>query len=456
MARLDVIMPQMGESIAEGTLSRWMKKVGDPVKRDEPIFEISTDKVDAEIPAPAAGVLVEIKVQEGQTVPVQTVVAVIDTEAGATVAAPIAAPVPAAPVRAAPLAPSPVAAPAPGPVSAAVLPPSPSAAPRAETVDDRLRSRSTPLVRRIAAENHVDFTAIPGSGVAGRVTKKDLLGYIEAGGAAASPQGTAAAPQRAPAPQTGPLVSIASGIEETPWAAVPWPGDRVEPMSKIRMLTAQHMVLSRRTSAHVTSFYEVDMTRVARLRDAHKKAFEERGAKLTYLGFITKAVADCLRRHPILNAAVRGSTVIYRQPINIGIAVALDWGLIVPVVRNADELSLFGVARTMRDLADRARAKRLKPDEVQQGTFTITNPGGFGSYVGAPIINQPQVAILGVGAVEKRPKVLTLDDGTDVIAPRLLMMLGLSYDHRVVDGADADRFMADLKRLLEEFPEGAL
>jgi 2-oxoglutarate dehydrogenase E2 component (dihydrolipoamide succinyltransferase) len=206
----------------------------------------------------------------------------------------------------------------------------------------------------------------------------------------------------------------------------------------------------------VTSFYEVDMTRVARLREAHKTVYEERGAKLTYLGFITKAVADCLRRHPILNAAVQGSTVIYRQPINIGIAVALDWGLIVPVVRNADELSLFGVARTMRDLADRARAKRLKPDEVQQGTFTITNPGGFGSYVGAPIINQPQVAILGVGAVEKRPKVLTLDDGTDVIAPRLLMMLGLSYDHRVVDGAAADRFMADLKRLLEEFPEGAL
>jgi pyruvate dehydrogenase E2 component (dihydrolipoamide acetyltransferase) len=453
MSRLDVIMPQMGESIAEGTLSRWMKKVGDPVKRDEPIFEISTDKVDAEIPAPSAGVLVEIKVQEGQTVPVQTVVAVIDTEAGATVGAPVAAP-----------APAPVA-----PVRAAPPPPAPSAAPHAVSAEDRLRTRSTPLVRRIAAENHVDFTAIPGSGVAGRVTKKDLLGYLEAGGGAALPQGAAAAQApasaapapaaaapRVPAPHTGPLVSIASGIEETSWAAVPWPGDRVEPMSKIRQLTAQHMVLSRRTSAHVTSFYEVDMTRVARLREAHKKVYEERGAKLTYLGFITKAVADCLRRHPILNAAVQGSTVIYRQPINIGIAVALDWGLIVPVVRNADELSLFGVARTMRDLADRARAKRLKPDEVQHGTFTITNPGGFGSYVGAPIINQPQVAILGVGAVEKRPKVLTLGDGTDVIAPRLLMMLGLSYDHRVVDGAAADRFMADLKRLLEEFPEGAL
>jgi len=467
MARLDVIMPQMGESIAEGTLSRWMKKVGEPVKRDEPIFEISTDKVDAEIPAPSAGVLLEIKVQEGQTVPVLTVVAVIETEAGASSAVPVAAP---APAPAAPPRPAPVAAPAPV-VVAAALPPPPAAGPRAETAEERLRSRSTPLVRRLAAENHVDFTVIPGSGVDGRVTKKDLLGYIEAGGAAALPQAaaaprapvsaaasaqTAAAPTRAPTSLAGPLVSTASGIEETPWAAVPWPGDRIEPMSKIRMLTAQHMVLSRRTSAHVTSFYEVDMTRVARLREAHKRAYEERGAKLTYLGFITKAVADCLRRHPILNAAVQGATVIYRQPINIGIAVALEWGLIVPVVRSADELSLFGVARSMRDLADRARAKRLKPDEVQQGTFTITNPGGFGSYVGAPIINQPQVAILGVGAVEKRPKVLTLDDGTDVIAPRLLMMLGLSYDHRVVDGADADRFMADLKRLLEEFPEGAL
>jgi 2-oxoglutarate dehydrogenase E2 component (dihydrolipoamide succinyltransferase) len=370
--------------------------------------------VDAEIPAPSAGVLVEIKVLEGQTVPVQTVVAVLETEAGAVV------------------------------VAAAV-------APSAETTEDRLRSRSTPLVRRLAAENNVDFAAIPGSGVAGRVTKKDLLGYLDAGGAAAAPAPLAAAAAPAELP-----VSAASGIEETQWAAAVWPGDRVEPMSKIRMLTAQHMVLSRRTAAHVTSFYEVDLTRVARLREAHKKAYEERGAKLTYLGFITKAVADCLRRHPILNAAVRGSTIIYRQPINIGIAVALDWGLIVPVVRNADELSLFGVARAMRDLADRARAKRLKPDEVQQGTFTITNPGGLGSYVGAPIINQPQVAILDVGAVEKRPKVLTLDEGTDVIVPRLLVMLGLSYDHRVVDGAAADRFMADLKRLLEEFPEGAL
>ena len=471
MARVDVIMPQMGESITEGTLSRWMKEVGDEVKRDEPIFEISTDKVDAEIPAPSAGVLAEITVLEGQTVPVLTVVAVIETEKGAAALAaaaakpaPAPAVVPAAPALAAPAklstAPMPVAAPA------APAPAAGGNGGAAETADERLRRLSTPLVRRLAAEHDLDITSIPGSGHAGRVTKKDILGVIEggapapveAGGAAPPPPAPAAgaAAPRAPSPPAAPLLAMASGIEDTQWAAVPWPGDRVEPMSKIRMLTAQHMVLSRRTSAHVTSFYEIDMTRIARLREQHKAAFETRGAKLTYLGFIVKAVADLLRRHPILNAAVQGGNVIYRQPVNVGIAVALDWGLIVPVLRNADELSLFGVARGMRDLADRARAKKLKPDEVQQGTFTITNPGGFGSYVGAPIINQPQVAILCVGAVEKRPKVITLDDGTDLIAPRLQMMLGLTYDHRVVDGADADRFMADLKRQLQEFPEGAV
>jgi 2-oxoglutarate dehydrogenase E2 component (dihydrolipoamide succinyltransferase) len=448
MARVDVIMPQMGESIAEGTLSRWMKKVGDEVKRDEPIFEISTDKVDAEIPAPSAGVLAEIAVHEGQTVPVQTVVAVIETEQGA--AASIAAPA------------QPSTAPLPVATPAAPAPAAGGHDGAAETADDRLRRLSTPLVRRLAAEHDLDIASIPGSGHAGRVTKKDILGVIEGGapapveaGGATPPQPARGAAVRAPSPPVAPLLAMAAGIEDTQWAAVPWPGDRVEPMSKIRMLTAQHMVLSRRTSAHVTSFYEVDMTRIARLRERHKASFETRGAKLTFLGFIVKAVADLLRRHPTLNAAVQGGTVIYRQPVNVGIAVALDWGLIVPVLRNADELSLFGVARGMRDLADRARAKKLQPDEVRQGTFTITNPGGLGSYVGAPIINQPQVAILCVGAVEKRPKVVTLDDGTDVIAPRLLMMLGLTYDHRVVDGADADRFMADLKKQLQEFPEGA-
>jgi 2-oxoglutarate dehydrogenase E2 component (dihydrolipoamide succinyltransferase) len=462
MARVDVIMPQMGESIAEGTLSRWMKKVGDAVKRDEPIFEISTDKVDAEIPSPSAGVLAEIKVQEGQTVPVLTVVAVLETEAGASVAAAPPAPAAAAPApaKAAPVVPAPPK-PAPTPAAprataSAAPAPVPPAQPAGdggraiESEEERLRRLSTPLVRRLATESNLDIAAIPGSGHAGRVTKRDVEAFLE--------RGVPAAPA-APAPPHAagsPLVPLASGIEETQWAAAPWPGDRVQPMSRIRMLTAQHMVLSRRTSAHVATFFEVDMTRVASLRAQHRAAYEERGAKLTYLAFITKAVADGLRRHPVLNAAVQGTNVIYRQPVNIGVAVALEWGLIVPVLRGADELSLFGIAKNLRDLADRARSKKLKPDEVQQGTFTITNPGVFGSVVGIPIINQPQVAILDVGAVEKRPKVLTLDDGTDVVAARLLMMLGLSFDHRVVDGADADRFMADVKKTLEEFPEGSL
>jgi len=462
MARIDVIMPQMGESIAEGTLSKWLKKVGDAVKRDEPIFEISTDKVDAEIPSPSAGVLAEIKVTEGQTVPIQTVVAVLETEAKAGVGGqvpgvrepPAQAPAPAATERSvsspapgkpepAPQAPTPdTRHPAPG-----VHPPTPVSL---ETAEERLRRRSTPLVRKIAAEHQLDISAVPGSGHAGRVTKKDILGYIETGRTDAPAQERAEAP-RAPAAPV-PSVPAASSA----WDATPWPGDRVEPMSRIRQLTADHMIFSRRTSAHVTTLYEVDMTRVARLRAASKKGYEERGVKLTYLGFIVKAVADQLRRHPILNSAVQRGAIIYRGQVNIGIAVALDWGLIVLVIRGADELSLFGIARTMADLADRARAKRLKPDEVQSGTFTITNPGVFGSYVGTPIINQPQVGILGVGAIEKRPKVMTLEDGTDVIVPRMMTMLSISYDHRIVDGADADRFMSDLKAELEAFPENGV
>ncbi len=446
MARVDVIMPQMGESIAEGTVSKWLKKVGDPMKRDEPILEISTDKVDAEIPAPAAGVLAEIKGDEGQTVPDQTVVAVIETDGTAAAAAGAAAA--AAPPKAVSAPPPPAKSPAPGAVAAPVraAPATPTAprseAPGIETAEERLRRRSTPLVRKIAAEHQVDISRIPGSGHAGRVTKKDILGFIESG-AAAAPATPAAAPASTAAAVAHPTVE-------------PWPGDRVEPMSRIRKLTADHMILSKRISAHVTSFYEVDFSRIARLRQLKKKEYEERGARLTYLAFITKVVADNLRRHPILNASVSGDNIIYRGSINIGIAVALDWGLIVPVLRRADELSLLGIAKQMADLAERARAKRLSPDEVQRGTFTITNPGGFGSYIGAPIINQPQVAILGVGSIEKRPKVITLDDGQDVIAVRVLGLLSLSYDHRVVDGADADRFMADVKRDLEQFAEGAV
>src|SRR5438876_439333 len=361
MSRVDVLMPQMGESIAEGTLSKWLKKLGDEVKRDEPLFEISTDKVDAEIPAPTAGVLAEIKVQEGQTVPVQTLVAVIETDKSAATTG--------APSAAAQRAPAAAGAPA-------------AAAPAAV----------------------------------------------------------------APVPRPQPLAP----------AVEPWPGDRVEPFSKIRKITADHMIMSRRVSAHVTSFFEVDYSRVAELRRKHKAAGAERGVNLTYLAFIAKACAENLRKHSVVNAAVSGDSIIYRQDVNIGIAVALDWGLIVPVVKRADELVLYWHARAISDLGERARTKKLSPDEIQRGTFTITNPGVFGSYAGAPIINQPQVAILGVGAIEKRPKVVTLPDGTDTIAIRTMGMISMSYDHRVVDGADADRFLADVKRALEDFPEGAI
>src|SRR5438034_9277628 len=435
MARVDVLMPQMGESIAEGTVSKWLKKLGDPVKRDEPLFEISTDKVDAEIPSPTAGVLAEIKVQEGQTVPVQTLVAVIETDKSATLQPVAAAP---APAKAAP----------PPPASSPVIPrPAPSppvAAPKGdgtETAEERLRRRSTPLVRKIAAEHSVDISTIPGTGFAGRVTKQDILGYIDRG-----------APGKPLAPSPQPLAPTA--VQHP--TVEPWPGDRVEPFSKIRKITADHMILSRRTSAHVTSFFKVDYTRVAELRRKHKAAYAERGVNLTYLAFITKACAENLRGHPVVNAAVSGDNIIYRADVNIGIAVALDWGLIVPVVKRADDLSLGGLARAFNDLGERARTKKLTPDEIQRGTFTITNPGVFGSFAGAPIINQPQVAILGVGAIEKRPKVVSIADGGDTIAIRTMGMLAMSYDHRIVDGADADRFLADVKRTLEDFPEGAI
>ncbi len=345
MSRIDVIMPQMGESIAEGTVSKWLKKVGDEVKRDEAILEISTDKVDAEIPSPSAGVLVEIKVQQGQTVPVQTVIAVIETEKSAAGTAPAQAAPPAAPAKAPEPAKSGAAAPAPAPgvqrpvaVPAVPAPPQPSSQGDGgvETGDERLRRKSTPLVRKIAAEHKVDIAQLSGSGHAGRVTKKDILEYIET---APTPSEGPAAPGRPALPARSAGPSVHPTVEA-------WPGDRVEPMSKIRKLTADHMVMSRKVSAHVTSFFEVDYTHVARLRAAKKREFEERGVKLTYLSFIAKAVADNLRRHPGVNASVSGDSIIYRKPINVGIAVALDWGLIVPVLKNADELSVFGIARS--------------------------------------------------------------------------------------------------------------
>jgi 2-oxoglutarate dehydrogenase E2 component (dihydrolipoamide succinyltransferase) len=433
----------MGESIAEGTLSKWLKKVGDQVKRDEPIFEISTDKVDAEIPSPTAGVLAEILVTEGQTVAVQTVVARLETDVNAAVGAGAAAPAPATAAAAV------GAGGPPQKQSAGAAPPAqhPSAAPPAipphdnggASLEERLRTKSSPLVRRMAAEHGVELSALSGSGIAGRVTKKDLLDFLASG---------AKAPPRVGAPSApaahGPLPE-------------PWPGDVVEPMSKMRALISEHMVVSKHTSAHVNSIFEVDFTRIARIRAKNRGEFEKAtGEKLTYLPFIIKATVDALKAHPVLNASVRGNEIIYRKPINIGIAVALDWGLIVPVIKSADNLSLTGLTRSLNDLANRARTKRLDPREVQDGTFTITNPGVFGSMIGTPIINQPQVGILCIGAIEKRIKVVPGADGEDTIGIRTCAYLSLSFDHRIVDGSDADKFMSFVKKSLETFPETVL
>ncbi len=457
MARVDVIMPQMGESIAEGTLSRWLKQAGDEIKRDEPLFEISTDKVDAEIPAPVAGVLAEILVKEGETVAVQTVVAKIETEKGAAVpaAAPDTAPAGAATAaaQASPMqadvpqspgpAPAVISAPPAPPVQRAA--PSPSPAGNGSSFEERVQTRSSPLVRKIAAEHGVDLAALRGrgSGIAGRVTKKDILGYIESG----PPAGAA----------TAPAMHAPGGAAAHGPAPSAWPGDVVEPMSKMRALISEHMGVSRRTSAHVTSFMEVDLTRVGKIRANKKAEFREAtGQNLTYLPFIIASVVDGLKKFPVLNASVSGNNIIYRKQYNIAIAVALDWGLIVPVIKQADNLSLAGLTRALNDLAARARAKRLSPEEVQDGTFTITNPGVYGSLMGTPIINQPQVAILGVGAIEKRPKVIAGPDGDDVLAIRTCAYFSLSFDHRIIDGAVADQFLAHVKSVLENFSEAGV
>jgi 2-oxoglutarate dehydrogenase E2 component (dihydrolipoamide succinyltransferase) len=454
VARVDIVMPQMGESIAEGTMSRWLKKPGDTVKRDEPIFEISTDKVDAEIPSPAAGILVEVIVTEGQTVPVQTVVARLETDASLAAAVPATgAPAPAA-AAATPPAPAEPVAPVASPLTPA---PAAAAAPTAvpsgngDSFEERVRTKSSPLVRRIAAEHGVEIAQVPGSGIAGRVTKRDLLAHLESGPAAQP----VAPPASAPAAGLPATVAVPAAAHHDEPVFQPWAGDVVEPMSKIRRLTADHMRQARRVAAHVTSFFEVDLTRVARIRAGMRKEFEaQTGQKLTYLPFIVQAVVAQLKRHPVLNATVSGTDVILRKQVNIGIAVALDpTGLIVPVVKRADDLSLAGITRTVNDLAARARSKALKPDEVTQATFTITNPGVFGSLMGTPIIPVGTTAILGLGAIEKRPKVITGPDGEDTIAIRTCAYFSISFDHRVVDGADADRFMADLKRTLETLPE---
>jgi pyruvate dehydrogenase E2 component (dihydrolipoamide acetyltransferase) len=453
----EVVMPQMGESIAEGTITKWLKKVGERVERDEPLFEISTDKVDAEIPSPAAGTLTEVRYKEGDTVEVNTVVAVLDGAQGAATAeAPAKAeapapPPPPPPQQAAPPPPSPPpvqAKPAPPP------PPPPPAPPVAEkkdgsaaSVEDLRRTKSSPLVRKIAQEHNVDISQLEGTGLSGRVTKNDILSYIESG--------TTAAPPQRPAERVATPAPVAPAPAPQPEIVAPPPprpqaGDRVEQMSVMRKKIAEHMVLSRRTSAHVTTVYEIDMTRIARLRDKHRDAFYDRtGTKLTFMPFIFEAVNKGLRKFPIFNAQVNGEQIIYKQDINLGIAVALDWGLIVPVIKRADDLSISGLARAANDLADRARTKQLKPDEVTGGTFTITNPGVFGGLFGTPIINQPQLAILGVGKIEKRAKVMTTPDGDDFIGIRWMAYFALSFDHRVIDGADAERFLAFVKEQLE-------
>jgi len=431
----NVFMPQMGESIAEGTIVRWVKKVGDKVDRDEPLFEISTDKVDAEIPSPAAGVVTEIRAKEGETVAVNNIVAIIDEAPGATAAPPPepaperAKPAPAPP----PPTPSPAAdgAPAITGSDAPVSPVTPTE--EAPSAEDLRRQKSSPVVRRIAAEHGVDISRIDGSGIGGRVTKQDILEFIEKGPAGPP----AAAPPPAPAAQTGGVVVR--------------PGDEVVPMTVMRRRIAEHMIASRRASAHVHSVFEIDYSRVSKLRDAKKGEYEQAGAKLTYLPFIIKAVVAGLRAVPVVNSSIDGDNIVYHKDINIGMAVALDWGLIVPVLKHADEKSILGLARTMKDLADRARAKQLKPDEVQGGTFTITNPGVYGALMGTPIISQPQVAILGVGMVEKR--VVVIDDA---IAIRPMGYLTLGYDHRLIDGAVADQFMSVVKKQLETFDAAGL
>jgi 2-oxoglutarate dehydrogenase E2 component (dihydrolipoamide succinyltransferase) len=434
--RTEVIMPQMGESIFDGNFTRWLKKVGDHVNRDEPLFEISTDKVDAEIPAPAAGTLTEIKVQPGTTVQVNTVVGVIGGGAAAPAAQPAAAP--AAPARPAASAP----------------PASAPAAPAAVSAEEARRVRSSPLVRKIAAEHGVNLAQVSGTGAGGRVTKEDIEAFIAKypKGAPVAPAPVYAAPAPTAAPAAPPVTSpVPAAAPANKFAGVP---GTVEPMSVMRKKIAEHMVTSKRTSAHVHGVFEIDMTKIVRLREKYKNKFQEAtGLKLTYTPFFARAVAHALRVWPVLNASVEGDNIRYHRDINIGIAVALDWGLIVPIIRHADELSFVGVQRAVTDLGERARAKKLKPEDVQGGTFTITNPGIFGAKFGMPIIPQPQLAIMGVGAITKKPAVLTDKDGNDTIAIRSMMHLSIGYDHRIIDGAVADQFMSVVKAYLENWNE---
>jgi 2-oxoglutarate dehydrogenase E2 component (dihydrolipoamide succinyltransferase) len=431
----DIVMPQMGESIFEGTITKWLKKPGDKVQRDEPLFEISTDKVDAEIPAPAAGILQDIKVAEGATVQVNTVVGTIaaDGEGATSKPAPAAAPSQAAPAKKETAAPS--KAPAP-PVEVK------TAAPDLQTHEEEDHARSSPLVRKIAREHNVDLAKVTGTGLGGRITKQDITAFLDRTQAAPA----AVVPSAAPAP---PTKSDGAGAP-TP-ASIP--GDLV-PMTQMRKIIAHRMIESRRTSAHVHCMFEVDLTRIVQLRNRNKSAFEKRhGARLTFMPFFVRAAIITLQQFPIVNASIEGESIRYHRHINLGIAVALDWGLIVPVLKNADELNFLGLQRGISDLGERARNKKLKPDEVEGSTFTITNPGQFGAVFGLPIINQPNSAIMGVGGITKSPVVVTDEDGNDSIAIRSLVHLTLGYDHRLIDGAVADQFMAQVKKTLENWSE---
>ena len=431
----DIIMPQMGESIVEGTITKWLKKPGDKVQRDEPLFEISTDKVDAEIPAPASGVLREIKVSEGTTVGVNTVVGTIATDGEAS-----------APAKSPPAAAAPPqkeekkeekreekkAAPAP--------PPAATPAPEATHEEDE-EARSSPLVRKIAREHGVSLSQISGTGLGGRITKQDIMSFIER-------QSSAPA-----APQTQAQQPAASTSAPRPAAPAPYPGDLV-PMTNMRKIIAQRMIESRRTSAHVHCMYEVDFTRIVNLRNKHKAGFEQRhGVRLTYMPFFVRAAIIALQQWPIVNASIEGENIRYHRQINVGIAVALDWGLIVPVLKNAGDLNFLGLQRGITDLGERARNKKLKPEDLEGSTFTVTNPGQFGAVFGLPIINQPNSAIMGVGGITKQPLVITDKDGNDSIAIRSVVHLTLGYDHRLIDGAVADQFMALVKKNLESWSE---
>ena len=430
----DILMPQMGESIVEGTITKWLKKPGDKVQRDEPLFEISTDKVDAEIPAPASGVLQEIKVAEGATVQVNTVVGSIAAEGEAPAAGAKAASA-SAPVEAAAAKAAPVAASAP-------------AAPVAEEASEDEHARSSPLVRKIARDHEVNLAQVPGTGLGGRITKQDIMEFVERREAA-----PASAPAASPVVASAPIP--AKAVAPAPTSSVPAaiPGD-VVPMTQMRKIIAQRMIESRRTSAHVHCMFEVDITHIVHLRNKMKAGFEQRhGARLTFMPFFVRAAIIGLQQYPIVNASIVGDNIKYNRHVSVGIAVALDWGLIVPVLKNADVLNFLGLQRGITDLGERSRTKKLKPDEVEGSTFTVTNPGQFGAVFGLPIINQPNSAIMGVGGITKAPVVVTDKEGNDSIAIRSLVHLTLGYDHRLIDGAVADQFMALVKKTLENWQE---